>query len=154
MVPSKEFQRIGAESNAHVGADFENAAQRFFSHQGIELEPNLSIELGIEYKTKPHRFDLGCAEKKVIVECKSHRWTKPNDNVPSAKLTVWNEAMLYFLTAPRGYRKILFVLRDFSSKRGETLAEYYIRIYGHLIPSDVEIWEFDEQNGDARKLIN
>ena len=53
--------------------------------------------------------------------------------------------MYYFLVLPAGYRKIFFVLRDYSLKRKETLAEYYIRTYRHLIPTDVEIWEFDEE---------
>ncbi|WP_201087274.1 hypothetical protein [Serratia plymuthica] len=53
---------------------------------------------------KSHRFDLGCAEQKILVECKSHRWTIGN-NIPSAKLTVWNEAMFYFYSAPAEYRK-------------------------------------------------
>jgi len=74
------------------------------------------------------------AEEKIIIECKSHRWTS-RDNVPSAKLTVWNEAMYYFHLAPAEYRKIFFILRDYSNKRHETLGEYYIRTYGHLIPN-------------------
>ena len=57
--------------------------------------------------------------------------------------------MYYFLVAPPGFRKILFVLRDMSERRQETLAEYYIRTYRHLIPGDVEIWEFDEGNGEV-----
>jgi hypothetical protein len=65
---------------------------------------------------------------------------------------VWNEAMYYFLVAPTGYRKILFVLRDYSEKRRETLAEYYIRTYSHLIPDDVELWEYDESNQLAVQL--
>ena len=76
------------------------------------------------------------------MECKSHTWRK-GGNVPSAKMTVWNEAMYYFLLAPGGFRKVLFVLKDFSEKRGESLAEYYIKNHGHLIPDDVEIWEYD-----------
>ncbi len=68
----------------------------------------------------------------MIIECKSHKWTSGN-NVPSAKMTVWNEAMLYFSLAPESTRKILFVLRDYS-KRNETLAEYYKRLNEHLIP--------------------
>lgn len=51
--------------------------------------------------------------------------------------------------APENYRKILFVLRDYSEKKGETLAEYYIRTHDHLIPDDVEIWEYDEDTGEA-----
>lgn len=72
--------------------------------------------------------------------------------MPSAKLTVWNEAMYYFQVTPLGYRKIMFVLRDYSEKRNETLAEYYIRTYSHLIPKDVELWEYDESTMSAMRL--
>ena len=98
---------------------------------------------------KAHRFDLG--NECVLVECKTHKWTK-GDNVPSAKMTVWNEAMYYFALAPKNYKKIFFVLRDFSEKRGCTLAEYYIATYSHLIPEDVEIWEYDQKRDEAKML--
>ena len=52
--------------------------------------------------------------------------------------------MYFFHIAPPEYRKIMFVLRDYSDKRRETLAQYYIRNFSHLIPDDVEIWEFDD----------
>lgn len=58
-------------------------------------------------------------------------------------MTVWNEAMYYFSAAPADYRKILFVLKDTSTNREETLDEYYVRTFSHLIPNDVEIWEYD-----------
>lgn len=64
--------------------------------------------------------------------------------MPSAKITVWTEAMYFFYLAPREYRKVMFVLRDFNEKRGETLAEYYVRNFSHLIPDDVEVLEYDE----------
>ncbi|CAM4138195.1 hypothetical protein AEBE7430_19265 [Aeromonas bestiarum] len=60
--------------------------------------------------------------------------------------------MYYFLAAPSDYRKIMFVLRDYSEKRKETLAEYYIRTYRHLIPEGVELWEYDESNMSARRF--
>ena len=147
----KPFQRVGSKSNAQAGRDFEVATQQFFSMMGLELIQNVKVPVGIGSIKKVHAFDLGCLEKGVIVECKSHKWTAGN-NVPSAKLTVWNEAMLYFLTAPGELRKIMFVLRDFSEKRSETLAEYYIRTYSHLIPRDVEIWEYNESTSSAKKL--
>ena len=112
----------------------------------------MKVPVGVSEIMKEHAFDLGCEKEKVLVECKSHKWTAPNDNVPSAKLTVWNEAMYYFLVSPPGYRKIMCVLRDYSEKRGETLAEYYLRTYRHLIPSDVELWEFDEAQKVAVQL--
>ncbi|WP_164847148.1 hypothetical protein [Neptunomonas marina] len=148
----KPHQRIGSKSNAHVGRDFELAAQSFFADKGLALELNVKIPVGISKIKKDHAFDLGCLDKKVLVECKSHKWTAPNDNVPSAKLTVWNEAMYYFLATSPGYRKIMFVLLDYSEKRKETLAEYYIRAYSHLIPEGVELWEYDESKMSAVQL--
>ena len=148
---SKPFQRIGSKSNAQAGRHFELAAQRFFESIGLSLARNAKIPVGIGAITKDHAFDLGSLSRKVIVECKSHRWTT-SDNVPSAKLTVWNEAMYYFVAAPRDYRKILFVLRDYSPKRDETLAEYYLRTHSHLMPSDVELWEYDEERRSAKRL--
>lgn len=55
--------------------------------------------------------------------------------------------MYYFAVAPLGFRKVFFVLRDHSESRGLTLAEHYVSRYLHLIPEDVEIWEFDEETG-------
>lgn len=62
-------------------------------------------------------------------------------------MTVWNEAMYYFLLAPADYRKCMFVLHDRRDGTGETLLEYYLRTYAHLIPSDVEFIEWDEASG-------
>ncbi|MCH7369825.1 hypothetical protein [Aeromonas sp. MR16] len=150
-VMNKPFQRIGSKSNADVGREFESAASKFFINKGIKLTPNVKIAVGVANLKKEHAFDLGCIEQQIIVECKAHKWTA-GGNVPSAKLTVWNEAMYYFFTAPTGFRKIMFVLHDFSAKRNETLAEYYIRTYKHLIPNDVELWEYDENTKRASQL--
>jgi len=67
-------------------------------------------------------------------------------------MTTWDQAMYFFHVTPKGYRKIFFVLKDYSVKRQETLAEYYIRTKSHLIPTNVEIWEFDESRKKAMKL--
>ena len=64
-------------------------------------------------------------------------------------MTVWNEAMYYFHLAPKRYKKVLFVLRDFSNRRSESLAEYYVRNHSHLIPNDVKILEYDESTSLA-----
>jgi hypothetical protein len=142
------FQRIGSVSNAHVGSDFEKVAQEVFASQNLHLVRGFSLPIGIGDKKKEHRFDLGSASAEVIVECKSHRWTA-GGNVPSAKMTVWNEAMYYFAIAPENYKKVLFVLRDYSEKKSETLAEYYVRTHDHLVPDEVEIWEHDEEGGET-----
>jgi hypothetical protein len=146
----KPFQRKGATSNSHVGRDFEASIKAYFARQGLLLTPSTAVPIGISSK-KSHAFDLVSTTDKILVECKAHTWTE-GGNVPSAKLTVWNEAMFLFNVAPAGYRKILAVLKDYNIKRNETLAEYYVRTYSHLIPGDVEVWEYDESTKDC-KLI-
>jgi hypothetical protein len=145
------FQRIGAISNAHVGSDFERLASSYFLSQGIILEPNHKELLGIGDKKKYHSFDLGSHTQKIIVECKSHRWTV-GSKVPSAKLTVWNEAMYYFHLVQNDYRKIMFVLKHECTARSMTLATYYLKTFSHLIPDGVEFWEYDENSNLAYKL--
>lgn len=137
------FQREGSVSNAHVGRDFEALARKTLAQHEIIVEPEFAVPVGISSLKKPHKFDLGSNSPKVIVECKSHKWTKGN-NVPSAKMTVWNEAMYYFSISSSEYRKIFFILKDKRLSTKETLAQYYLRTYSHLIPSDVEFWEYDQ----------
>lgn len=125
-------------------------ALEFFARIGIALTRNFPLELGLS-KKKIHCFDLGTAKEKILVECKSHRWTA-GARVPSAKMTVWNEAMYYFFLAPPEYRKILFVLHDKRETEGESLLAFYKRTYAHLIPDGVEFMEWDEATGDIVKL--
>lgn len=138
------FQRKNSKSNAHVGKEFEDTVMKVFLRENIEINKNISIEIGNSKFKKNHSFDLGINsdEDKILIECKSHKWTE-GENIPSAKLTVWNEAMYYFSLAPNDFRKLFVVLKDFSEKRNETLADYYIRNSKHLIPVDVEIYELD-----------
>lgn len=148
---SLPFQRIGSVSNSRVGSDFEVVAQEYFRSQGLVLQRDVEVQVGVAGVKKIHAFDLGCHTQKVIVECKSHRWTTGH-NAPSAKLTVWNEAMLYFLAAPVEYRKILFVLRHCRRGAGESLATYYLRRYLHLVPTGVEFWEYCEETRSASRV--
>lgn len=143
---NKLHQRVGVTSNAHVGADFEKKALSFFQKQGINLSRHFSLELGFYVNKKLHRFDLGSTNPKIIVECKSHTWTK-GGIVPSAKMATWNEAMLFFYLAPEDFRKVFFTLHDRRNNHGETLVSYYKRTYYHIIPKDVEFIEFDESAG-------
>lgn len=146
------FQRIGASSNSHVGRDFEQVAWSYFQQtENLQLQKCFPVQIGIGANKKCRRFDLGLETPAILVECKSHRWTETG-NMPSAKVTVWNESMFYFLLAPSHYRKILFVLRDRHIRKTESLAEYYVRTYLHLIPSDVSIMEFDESSSAVKVL--
>ena len=141
------FQRIGSVSNAHAGNDFEEIARKFFAEHGISLTRNFVVPVGIGSLKKDHRFDLGARDPATVVECKSHTWTQAG-NTPSAKLTVWNEAMYYFHLAPREFRKVFFVLKHL--RREMSLASYYLANYRHLIPDDVEMWEYctDKRQGN------
>lgn len=151
MSGSVPFQRIGSTSNAHVGRHFELIVAEFFIAQGIELKNNFAIEVGHGGRTKPHRFDLGSKNPPILAECKSHRWTS-GGNSPSAKMTVWNEAMYYFHLAPEIYRKCFCVLRDSRTEGGITLAEHYLRNYSHLVPNGVEFWEFNGDTGHGTRI--
>jgi len=146
-----DFQRIGALSNSHVGRDFEVVAKKVLTENGIIVSRDHAVRVGISKLRKTRRFDFGAEDPAVIVECKSHTWTS-GGNVPSAKITVWNESMYYFSIAPQHYRKIFFVLRDMRITNGESLASYYLRTYPHLVPDGVESWEYDSGKGAASRL--
>ncbi len=87
---------------------------------------------------KVRKFDLGAADPSMLVKCKSHTWTS-GARVSSGKFHAWNEAMLLFLLAPKGFRKILFAQREFNEKKGKNLAHYYIDTYSHLIPTEYQL---------------
>ncbi len=91
---SNNFQRVGSLSNAQVGRDFESLALEYFRQQGLLLTRCYRVPVGLGSEKKDRQFDLGSDDPPVLVECKSHRWTA-GGNVPSAKMTVWNEAMYY-----------------------------------------------------------
>lgn len=126
------FQKDGAISNTQAGNDFESETKAYFASRGIVLEEHVALDIGIEGKVKRHKFDLGSTDPGVVVECKSHTWTE-TDSVPVAKMATWTEAMYYFYASPNGYRNVFFVLKDFSEKHRETLAQR--TIFGHTSTS-------------------
>ena len=142
MTPKKK------SSGSITGSKLESNAKEHFDSENIVLKKSFELPLGHRLK-KIHKFDLG--SKAVLVECKAHRWRKDNQ-VPSAKMTIWNEAMYFFHLSPRGTRKILFVLKHFSPKRKKTLGEYYISRYSHMIPRGTEILEWDPDTDQTRTL--
>ncbi|MCL2282636.1 MAG: hypothetical protein FWC26_04895 [Fibromonadales bacterium] len=140
----KQFQNNAEMSNSAKGKEFEEIAYKYFiERESIELQKEYKIEIGLEFK-KGRKFDLG--NSKILVECKRNIWTE-SGNLPSAKISVWNEAMYYFYLAPNAYKKILFALRDYNQKRNKTLVEYYIEKYNFLIPKNVIFYEYDISNG-------
>lgn len=146
------FQRIGATSNSDVGSTFEKKVRKaFLETTQMDLSESFQIPIGNRSNTeaKRHRFDLGSHPFKVIVECKCHTWTSGN-NVPSAKLTTWDQAMYYFHLIQEKYklyRQIFVVVLDRRKSTSETLLEYYWKHHQPLIPDAVELWEYDEASG-------
>ena len=58
------FQRLGSVSNAAVGSAFEIAAQEWFGNEGIRLQRNYGVKIGLSSK-KERKFDLGSSEPAV-----------------------------------------------------------------------------------------
>jgi hypothetical protein len=143
------FQRVGSISNAHAGTEFEGLIQQFFSKQDVALSSSFAVPVGVGNSKKLRKLDLGSESPPIIIECKSHTWTV-GGNIPSAKITVWNEAIFYFHIAPTSHQKVLFSLK--SVRRSESLAAYYVRCFAHLIPAATEIWEYDVALHTAERL--
>ncbi|NQV14579.1 hypothetical protein HQ531_03905 [bacterium] len=146
----KNFQRKGSPGNAQVGSEFERKVFNFFDKRIKGLSIQFSIGIGHSEK-KLHIFDMGSKKEKVVVKCKSHTWTE-SGNVPSEKLATWDQAMLYFNVSPLSYRKIFVVLKDIRPTTKESLLLYYLRLHSHLIPDDVEFWEWDTNLSTGKKM--
>ena len=139
-------------SNREKGEEFARAVGEYLQLQGFDVEAEYTVEVGLNSKQKKaHRFDFG--SNSLIVECKSYEWTEGGHN-PSAKISTLNEAMMYFHSAPSTYRKMVFV--SLTGTKGvrnpETFAEYYWRLHGHFVPDDVEFYEFDADNMQAKRV--
>lgn len=128
-----------SKDNYRKGKEFQEliltAVETFF---GRKFEPEKDVPIG--QPTKLHKFDMVSVDKKVIVETKNHSWTE-SGRVPSAKLSVLNEVLLFLQNASAEI-KVLILRRDYHVKRGESLAEYYVRKNRHLL-RDVIVLEYD-----------
>ena len=139
-------------SNRARGAEFARRVGEYLARAGHVVEPEYALAVGLSsHRKKSHRFDYG--SEALLVECKHYDWTEGGNN-PSAKISTLNEAMMYFYAAPKSYRKMVFVSATARKgvRRSETLAEYYVRLHGHFIPDDVEVWELDGDSLSARRI--
>ena len=140
-------------SNRELGEQFARKVGEYLAREGYIVRPEYAVEVGLSSRHKKiHCFDLG--NESLLVECKCYDWTEGGNN-PSAKISTLNEAMMHFHSAPTAYRKLLFILktRKNGKKRPETVAEHYVRLNKHLIPDDVEVWEFDEASLCGSRLF-
>lgn len=139
-------------SNRERGDQFAILVGQYLSRKGHKVEPGYSIDVGLNSRRKKaHRFDFG--SDTLLVECKFYDWTAGGNN-PSAKISTLNEAMMYFHSSPSQYRKMVFVPATWKkgTQNSETFAEYYVRLHGHFIPDDVEVWELNNEELSARRI--
>ena len=134
------------KNNASSAVNLKEIAFEYFKkNEEIILDMDYELTLGTENKFK-HIFDLGSCDKSVLIKCKSDIW--PNDEKTLAeKMSIWNETMFYFNLAPEKYRKIFFVLRDYSEKKRQTLLQYHISKNCKNVTKNIKIYEYNEKNG-------
>ena len=137
-----------SNSNKNKGDDFRDFAKPILEKElKTQLEPEQKIDIG--NPMKEHAFDLASQDRSVVIECKNYTWTKAG-NVPRAKISTLNEAVLYFSFLDNNIQKILCLMESKVPERKETLAEYYVNNYGHLL-RDVIVYEIAE-DGSLKRL--
>ena len=140
------------KDNSARGRTFEGLVGKYLVERGDIVQPGYSVEVGLNRLwRKAHKFDWG--NNTLLVECKDYDWTSSH-NIPSAKISTLKEAMLYFMAAPQSHRKMLFIRKTEgrTMTSDETLGEYFVRLYGHLIPEDVEVHELDDNDLSVRQI--
>jgi hypothetical protein len=128
--------------NPYVGRRFQKLVQMIFGERfNTYFKQEVAIPIG--RPQKEHKFDLANRDRSIVVECKCYTWTD-SGNVPSAKLMGLDEAVFYFGFLPAGTQKILCMQKAVFRGKLETLAEYYVRIHGHLL-GDVSVYEISDE---------
>jgi hypothetical protein len=127
--------------NPHVGRRFQESVKLILEKKFCtSFEPEAVAAIG--KPAKNHKFDLANDDRSIVAECKCYTWTD-SGNVPSAKLMGLDEAVFYFGFLPVGTKKILCMKKATFQGKTETLAEYYVRVHGHLL-GDVFVYEISD----------
>lgn len=140
-------------TNSRRGEYFKNlTATIVSSHFGWSLDRDITIPIGVPpAPKKSHKFDFASTDTKIVGKSKFFTWTETG-NMPSAKMSVLNEWVLYLHLLPNKV-KTKFIVLPHSVRPGkpETLAEYYLRTYAHLL-GDIALYEIDEATQQLRVL--
>ena len=127
--------------NPHVGRRFQESVKLILEKKFCtSFEPEAMVAIG--KPAKNHKFDLANDDRSIVAECKCYTWTD-SGNVPSAKLMGLDEAVFYFSFLPTETKKILCMKKATYRGKTETLAEYYVRVHGHLM-GDVFVYEISD----------
>ena len=136
--------------NPHVGRKFQELVKASLEAKfNTYFEPEVAVAIG--NPAKDHKFDLANKDCSIVAECKCYTWTD-SGNVPSAKLMGLDEAVFYFGFLPPDTQKLLCMKRAVYPGKTETLAEYYVRVHGHLL-NDVYVYEIAD-DGVMREIRN
>ena len=136
--------------NPHVGRKFQESVKLILEKKFCtSFEQEAAVAIG--KPAKDHKFDLANDDRSVVAECKCYTWTD-SGNVPSAKLMGLDEAVFYFGFLPVGTKKILCMKKAVYHGKAETLAEYYVRVHGHLL-GDVFVYEISD-DGTMKEIRN
>ena len=136
--------------NPHVGRRFQELVQSILEKKFCtSFEQEAAVAIG--KPAKDHKFDLANGDRSVVAECKCYTWTD-SGNVPSAKLMGPDEAVFYFSFLPVETKKILCMKKATFKGKTESLAEYYVRVHGHLL-GDVFVYEIAD-DGTMKEIRN
>ena len=127
--------------NPHVGRRFQELVKTVLEGAcSTAFEQEASVPIG--RPPKAHKYDLANKDRSIVAECKCYTWTD-SGNVPSAKLMGLDEAVFYFGFLPPETKKILCMKKATYRGKTETLADYYVRVHGHLL-GDVFVYEISD----------
>ncbi len=136
--------------NPHVGRWFQESVKLILEKKFCtSFEQEAVVAIG--KPAKNHKFDLANGDRSIVAECKCYTWTN-SGNVPSAKLMGLDEAVFYFSFLPAETKKILCMKKAAYRGKTETLAEYYVRVHGHLM-GDVFMYEISD-DGTMKEIRN
>ena len=135
--------------NPKMGAKFQEQVKNWFE-KNYNLVFKSEVKIPIGEPPKEHKFDIANIDKKIVIECKRYTWTETG-NVPSAKMGFVNEAVFYLSFLPKDYKKYVVMLKDFHSKRKESLSNYYCRTYNHLL-GDIIVAEYDPKTNELETI--
>jgi hypothetical protein len=134
--------------NPGKGRDFQRLAADLLGRKlGVRFKLDHPLAIGSPPKT--HRFDLVSEDGNYVGECKNYSWTATG-NMPSAKMAFLNEAVLYLSHVPSEREKFIAMRVARHERRKETLVEYYLRTYRHLL-SGITLYEIDPGTREVRR---
>ena len=142
-------------STVTKGKEFEEKASKKliklyqFNFNNASINSDL-VTFQVGNPPKPHKFDLVSEDKSIVVECKDNNWSKTN-KIPSGKLATILKEVLYLSKIPKNIKKIIVLKKYYNQNLNETLAEYFVRMYGHLL-DDIVLMELEVENDNLKNL--